>query len=283
MFWRKEPLIIHAHMFKNAGSTLDWSLARCFGELFLDHRDDAGMMQGASYLSPFLSQHKDLKALSSHWIRFPLPKVAGLRILSMLLFRHPIERIRSVYQFERQQEPAQTPGSIKAKALCFRDYVEWQMTPMPGPAIKNYQTRYCSGAHLGDDLENKYQLALNTLASVTMFGLVDCYDESMLLFEDSLRPYFPEIDLSYIHQNRSQSNTLTQAQRVEQVLDELGPVADIALDNNRFDLLLFEKAKTLVGQRLQTIEGRAARLEEFRQRCAALAASTNSFEENSAQ
>lgn len=270
MFWRKKPLIIHAHMFKNAGSTLDWSLARCFGENFIDHRDNDAMKQGQQYLRPYLEEHRQLDALSSHWINFPLPKVPGLRILSILLFRHPIERIRSVYQFERTQEPAETPGSVQAKQLCFRDYVAWRMEPMPGPAIKNYQTRYCCGTFLGDDLENKYQLALKTLESTPMVGLVDIYDESMLLFEDHLKPYFPEIDLSYIRQNTTQNNSLSQKQRIEKILDELGSIANKVLENNHFDLMLYEQAKVLVAQRLQSIKLTTSLFDNFRERCIAL-------------
>ena len=33
-------ILLHGHMFKNAGSTLDWSLRQNFGADFLDHRDD---------------------------------------------------------------------------------------------------------------------------------------------------------------------------------------------------------------------------------------------------
>lgn len=267
MFWRKKPIIIHAHMFKNAGSSLDWSLARCFKDGFLDHRDNDSMMEGGDYLQTYLKENKHIQALSSHWINFPLPKMSGLRIFSILIFRHPIERIRSVYKFERKQEPAETPGSIKAKELCFRDYVDWQMNPMPGPAIKDYQTRYCSGTYLGDDLKNKFQLAQNTLSKTPLIGLVDCYDESMLLFEDQLRPYFPQIDLSYVRQNITQSNKLTQSQRIEQTLDELGPVADKVLEKNHFDLLLYKQAESIFKKRLQGIKNQSTRLDRFRAHC----------------
>jgi hypothetical protein len=40
-------VILHNHLFKNAGTTIDWSLGRELGSAFVDHRDDAGMKQGA--------------------------------------------------------------------------------------------------------------------------------------------------------------------------------------------------------------------------------------------
>ena len=89
-------------MFKNAGTTFDWSLARYFGEGFTDHRDDDAMREGASYLADWLEQHPQCRALSSHWITPPLPDWQNLCLC--LFLRDPIERARSVYQFERAQQ-----------------------------------------------------------------------------------------------------------------------------------------------------------------------------------
>jgi hypothetical protein len=143
-------VLIHAHMFKNAGTTFDWSLQRNFREAFIDHRDDASMRKGADFLGPYLQRERTLHALSSHWITFPLPEPDHIDIHLVLFFRDPIERIRSVYNFERRQQPADTPGAKKAKELGFVEYVEWRMQSAPGPAIRNFHTRYCSGDYFGD-------------------------------------------------------------------------------------------------------------------------------------
>ena len=42
----RRHVLIHAHLFKNAGTTFDFSLQRSFGEQFVDHRDDAGWHAG---------------------------------------------------------------------------------------------------------------------------------------------------------------------------------------------------------------------------------------------
>jgi len=69
------------------------------------------------------------------------------------MLRHPIERIRSVYDFERKQR-GRTPGSRAAKSKSFRDYVAWRMTPAVAHTIRNYQTLYLAGYHgLAGDAE----------------------------------------------------------------------------------------------------------------------------------
>ena len=180
-------LLLHAHMFKNAGSSLDQSLRRSFGDAFTDHRDDDAMRGGAAYLGPYIENHAGLRALSSHWITFPLPTLPGVSIHLAMLFRDPLERILSVYRFERRQ-PGDSPGVERARRLGFRDYVAWRLEEGVGPVIRNYHTRYCSGDYHGTDLEAMYQQAVETLDSTQLLGLVHRYDESMVLFEYLLEP-----------------------------------------------------------------------------------------------
>lgn len=266
----KRQVIVHAHMFKNAGTTLDWSLQRSFGDLHLDHRDDDKMREGASYLGPYLSQNTRINAVSSHWITFPLPSLHRTRLDLVLLFRDPIERIRSVYNFERQQQPAETPGAKKAKECSFKDYVSWQLQPMPGPVVKNFQTRYCSGEYLGDDLELLDRKARNTVASTPLIGLVERYEESMVLFEHLLKPDYPQLDLAYQVQNRSDSAQLDAAQRREQVLQELGDIADQVIAANQYDIDLYASVCQRFEEAIAQVPDLDSRVSELRQRNRAL-------------
>ena len=63
----RRVVILHGHMFKNAGSTFDWALNKNFGKAFIDHRDDAALLKGGgAYLSDFLNSNPEVKAFSSH-------------------------------------------------------------------------------------------------------------------------------------------------------------------------------------------------------------------------
>lgn len=259
-------LLIHAHMFKNAGSTLDWSLQRCFGESFVDHRDDESMKNGAPYLGPWLSENLDCEALSSHWITPPLPRLGGVAINTCLLLRDPVERMRSVYQFERQQQDVDTPGSIRAKQMTFAEYMAWQMEPMPGPVVKNYQTRYCSGQYLGEDLPAMYERAVQWLDSSRTLGLVHRYDESMVLFEFQLKPHFPQLDLSYRKQNVLSDESASFEARRASVLEDLEDIAETVLAANDFDLRLFAHAQSRFDALLAEVPDLQQRLDEFQQR-----------------
>jgi hypothetical protein len=267
----ERQLLIHAHMFKNAGTTFDWSLRRCFGAGFTDHRDDEAMKQGAHYLQSWLLSHEHCQALSSHWITPPLPEIQGLNVSLCLLFRDPIERMRSVYQFERSQTGVDTPGAIRAKKMSFAEYIEWQFQPMPGPVVKNYQTRYCSGNYLGDDLEDSFGKAEALLQSQPVVGLVHRYDESMVLMEYFLQPQFSNLDLSYVRQNVLSGMDTPMDDRRAAVLDELGELAPKALDFNRYDIELFSLAEQKFETLLQQVPDLDARLADLHRRSGQLA------------
>jgi hypothetical protein len=257
-------------MFKNAGTSFDWSLRRCFGDTFVEHHDDDAMRRGADYLEPFLQDQPHIKALSSHWITFPLPTPPTLECHLAMFFRDPIERMRSVYNFERRQLPAETPGSKKAKELNFLDYMRWQLQPMPGPVVKNFHTRYCSGNYLGEDLEGMYELALATVESTPLVGLVHRYDESIVLFEYLLHEKLPGLDLAYKRQNSSDDTDSTLEQRRQAVLSELAPMETDIIEANEYDLRLYELVTSRFERALSQVPDVPARLNELARRNAML-------------
>jgi len=106
--------IAHGHIFKNAGATFDWALGRNFGEGFCDHRDDERMrLEGAPYLVQYLQDNPHIDAISFHHVCVT-SGIEGIDIVPVYMLRHPIERIVSVYNFERKQASS-TPGAIAAK------------------------------------------------------------------------------------------------------------------------------------------------------------------------
>ena len=263
-------VIIHSHLFKNAGTTLDWSLARYFGRRFVNHTDDAQMRTGAAYLGPYLQKNKRLAAVSSHHVRLPLPTLDGVTIIPALLLRHPIDRIGSVYTFEKRQQ-SQTPGAVNAKKMTFAEYVAWRMEPTSGATIRNFHIRYCCGrlVRLKQPItQEDFDASLRLLESTPLMGIVEHYDESMVLFEEALQHYFPKISLAYVRQNVSKGRKATLAERVQHVYDRLSPdVSALVDERNAWDHKLYEAAKALLMQRIAAMPDFVHRLADFRERC----------------
>lgn len=120
---RTPPVLLHYHVFKNAGSSFEWALEKNFGDSFrrYDMQTPGGVLS-ADDIARYIAGTPDAKAISSHQATLPPPKIRGREIISSILIRDPIARIRSIYAFERRQE-ANTPGAIQAKQLDFKEYV----------------------------------------------------------------------------------------------------------------------------------------------------------------
>ncbi len=269
-------VIAHGHIFKNAGTTFDWSLQRSFADNFLDHRDDKQMRErGTRHVAELLEQNPQLQAISSHHLCHRMPQLPDGKIFPVYLLRHPIERIDSVYNFERRQQ-ADTAGAQAAKEKSFAGYVAWRMQSGVPRTIRNYQTIYLAGVHnYSEDAEpglDIFGMAMTAVRDTPVIGLVERYDESMVLMEHHLREYFPTLDLAYVRQNVSRRGFMERRHNsVQSVLKRLGSLQQTVIDNNSLDLAIYQLVHRRLDGMIQRMENFDEQLREFRSRCEQLA------------
>lgn len=268
---KNRTIIIHNHVFKNAGSTIDWALHRNFGTGFVDHRDDQAMQKGASYLKAYLLANPSITALSTHHLRPPLPVVDGLDFMTIMMFRHPIERVISVYNFERKQSSSSTLGAQFARNHTLREYILWRMDPSIPPTIRNFHVFRTLPPPV-DWREKTNNAALEKakayVDSLELLGIVECFEESMVLFEDILKNRFPGIDLSYMSQNVGQRPRGNLDQRLEWLRRRIGTEAFSLLeDQNKADLELYTYAACTNRKRLEKITQLDVKLNGLKNRC----------------
>jgi hypothetical protein len=247
-------IIVHNHAFKNAGTTIDWILRNNFGNRFVDHRDNAAMAGGAAYLEDYFRRKTQVQALASHHLALPLPRIDGVIFHLLMMYRHPLERVTSVYNFERAQTWADTLGARFARKHSLRDYVLWRMQPEIPPTIRNFHV-YCSlsrpvqWARLFTDVD--LDEAKHFARVLPLLGIVERFDESMASFRKSLLPFFPSISFEYEAQNVRQKKGETTEQRIERLRDEIGGDAfDLLVERNCLDLELYQYAMSIFNERL---------------------------------
>ena len=94
--------VVHFHLFKNAGTTVERGLQDYFGERWASFDKPASAARISQVeLETFLNTNQALQAVSSHHLRPPLVDSTLMKWLPVLFLRHPIDRIRSAYEFER--------------------------------------------------------------------------------------------------------------------------------------------------------------------------------------
>lgn len=265
----KRNVIVHAHIFKNAGSSFDDSLLHHFKDAFVDHREDHLIMHDKNFFEKYLCSNITVAAFSSHSVYHTPKNFDNTRIFTVYFLRHPIERIRSVFSFEKKQPETDSLGAKMAKQLDFIDYVAWRMQKNVPITIRNLQTVFLAGiGPQAINMEHKYELALQKINASNLIGIVDRYDESMVVFEDYLKEFFPGIDLSYIRRNVTDVTQLSVEEKSSKLLLEFGEqLAAEVLANNEYDLELYTKANEKLSERIKNIDEFEQKLSDFQMRC----------------
>lgn len=260
-------VLIHHHIFKNAGTSFNYALKQSFQNQFLEFDLPNSRVVTFDRLAQFIREHPQALAISGHHIAMPTPQEQNYQTLSSVLLRRPLARVRSIYEFEKRQQ-TRTEGAIRAKSLNFRDYVQWRLDKMPA-TLSNYQTQYCARVKdLGDayaataqDLET----ALDNLKHCAMVGTVERYDEFLKLVQLRMRQIYPSIVLKPAQLNVTADQVTPVPNPVPQDLSDADQqlktalVADLGLDlyrvleqNNRLDQTLYAAANQQLTEQLTT-------------------------------
>ncbi len=184
------------------------------------------------------------------------------------MLRHPIERITSVASFDKRRNYRNSKNIIKNSNISFRGYIKAYLHDGTPASIRNMHTLRFAGDDRGSPPVTEKDLCRATeyINSCRNVGILEYFDESMVLFEENLKPFFPCLDLSYIVQNAHQKPQ-TQQQRISDLRIQLGEeLFEILLARNAYDLTLYESTKSLFLQRIGQIENFPQKLRDFRER-----------------
>lgn len=251
---RADPLLIHYHIFKNAGTSFEWALKQTFGDQFrqfdLPRADGVVTARGIARLA---RREPQLVAISSHQAMPPAPRIIGRKVLTSILLRDPIARIGSIYQFERGQQ-VDTLGATKAKELDFKSYVNWRLETSPS-MFCNFQVHFCSATKNRsiDCGRQDLEAAIIRLDAIDIVGTVRRYDEYLALAQSVLGEYTEvTLPLRSAHRNRSRPGVvMSEADILSRLISELGSdLTQELIQRNELDMYLHQVADALLSRRL---------------------------------
>ena len=81
----KQSILLHFHIFKNAGSTIEWLLEKNFPKknLSIDGESPGEIIQ-MEQINYILEKKTAIKTISSHQIRYPIPKNTRFNFIPIL-------------------------------------------------------------------------------------------------------------------------------------------------------------------------------------------------------
>ncbi len=267
-------VIVHYHILKNGGSTLEYILEREFGNAFATlHGENAGDVLNGGQLAEFLAARADILALSSHHLRYPLPEIPGTIFFDCCFLRHPLTRLNSVYKWFRRAQSTDRL-CMKARQYDSADFMRFLLDELPNMVCDVQVTQLArGGAFTRPANRTDCERALRLFADMAIPGVVEMFDQSLVAAEYFLRAAFPALRLEYTAQNVSPGDTESGPDGQQRLIKLWGSALYSQVARmNQFDLALFDDAKEEIARRFNLIPDTARRMSDFETRCRGLAA-----------
>ncbi len=233
-------VIIHYHLFKNAGTSVDRLLTQNFTDQCSFKEFDGAVAIRAQAVRQWIQTNPDAVVFSSHTAVPPSPDIEGVEIFPISFVRHPIDRIASAYAFERTQGLANF-GCTIARNNSLAGYIDIHLSLGHNSQCRNFQLMHFSTfvKQPDADLEHRAFHAADTLPFI---GVVEQYDASIERLDKYLRPHFPEFKPVVAKLNVTRNPDDPLEEKLSKIRAEIGDECyKKALEANKADIILYER------------------------------------------
>ena len=270
---RTRYVIVHYHIFKNGGSTIEYILGRAFpGRFATVHGSDPDATLDAADLVEFVGQHPGIAAVSSHHLRYPKPLSRRTVFFDWCFLRDPLARLYSTYHHFRRSD-ADSLCARWARSYSPREFAMRLIDEAPHQVSEVQVTQLANaGAFTRPADEQDLERATAVIRDMAVPGLVEMFEESLVVAEYYLRPAFPALRLEYVPQNVGQGTPRAPAESGEYWGGVWGKeLYERLVRMNEMDRELVRRAKREILRRLERVPRAADKLAGLRSRCARLA------------
>lgn len=221
----KRTIILHYHLFKNAGTSVDRILQGNFPDRWVT-AEFRGQNNTAQVID-WIRDTPDAVAFSSHTMMGPIPKLPNVDIIPVMLLRDPVARIRSAYRFEHAQQ-SDNFGAVLARHTDLEGYVRVRLA-LPGDRqCRNFQTWRLASLMPGPGAE--LDRATEALKLFTVVGRVENFSPAMARLQDAVHLIAPKFKFTKVHANKTKPNRT----------DDDPSFVDMLKEINKDDLKLLE-------------------------------------------
>ena len=202
-------VLLHLHIFKNAGTTFDRALSKLFQDEMISYdTENPGGRISIEHLTEVQLLHPNARVITSHQVGLPVPTYSKVMFHPVFFLRNPVERIQSCYHFEKDVQ------KLMDDNVTMEMYVRRN--------LNNPTINACFGIQLATIADSRHisswnrdalngtvlNSALHNMQTSKCFGLVDRFDESFEFIRHHLKAFFPELALNItpMQQNISEAS-----------------------------------------------------------------------------
>jgi hypothetical protein len=236
-------VILHYHLFKNAGTSLDAAFKENFSEEkgeWVTKEFPAQPALNREQVKQWIIDNPQAKCFSSHTAIFPVPKIEGTKVIPVIFFRHPIDRIASAYSFEKKQGGSGF-GPTLARNTTLAGYIETRLSLPNDRQCRNFHTHRLA-TMFGEKQGDEATRAKRAIKELPFVGLVEKFSASIAEIERGLRVEgFSAINLNPVEKNVSRQTNNSIEDKLIDLEEQVGvDVYRYCNDVNSIDLELWE-------------------------------------------
>jgi len=247
--------------------TIEWILEKNFKENFSREAYGPSVKKviPMNLIVKYFKENPNMKVFSSHNIRFPIPTDESINFLPFLFIREPTDRIFSEFSFIRRNYDKR-PELLKTKNMTLKEFIQWKLDEKDRLVIDN-QLQFISDKSLKAQHE-RFQSTITRIKNCSVIGIVDRFDESMVVAEEFLIQYFKKIDLSYLSQNVSFDRKGYLINKIKKGREQIGDeLMEILIKKNSNDLKIYDFSNQELNNRIKNISNFESKLFDFKNRC----------------
>lgn len=248
--------IFHFHFYKNAGTSVDAILQknffnRCSEKEFTQSENTADAVLKWMIDSPHIL------CFSSHTAQLSILKTRHFSIIPIILIRHPIDRIASVYRFEKLQM-LDIWESRLARSSSMKQYIEARLNILNDRQCRNFHCARLSELYKNqEDIDNfDLDFALKAVEELPFIGLVERMQDTLKILEYMCKNVScNEISFEETREN-STSTPEDLGTRLDRIKGEIGNEFYNELTYiNENDILLYETVLGKLEERIKGLDG----------------------------
>jgi len=255
-----EPLFMHIHIVKNAGTTFEAILQSNFGPDYVNDKAYFFEQYTLDQVNSLIDAQPFMHAYSSHKLSLSLPfDCRDRQVMAIAFVRDPVQRFKSHYEMHHGRQTRNLDTAPNVARMSRREYVRWALEEGNLPGYIDGQLRYLTPECVSGTAAVEEAVRAGRL----LLFPVDRFNEACVLLERR----FPERfrDCAYLRQNAAPQRLDWSDEENEVIRQHVGQQDErlLALANRWLD----EQMKIHAGDP-ETIRERLADLQK---RCRQLA------------
>ncbi|MGD8177151.1 hypothetical protein [Marinimicrobium sp. ARAG 43.8] len=237
-------VILHYHLFKNAGTSLDAAFKENFkDDEWVTKEFPANPAKNREEVAQWILDNPQATVFSSHTAQLPPPEFDDIKVLPVIFFRHPIDRIASAYAFETKQG-GDSFGAVLARNTDLSGYIETRLALPNDRQCRNFHIQRFAMMYPESE-GSEFERAKRAIEELPFVGIVERFSDSMAELEEWLRSEgFEDLHMKPSEKNVSRGPGLSMDEKLRELEARMSERAFQKLgDENNDDLIIYKSVR----------------------------------------